>query len=647
MKFQILNIVVYGHAGQVRLVEIKPNAVNIITGQSKTGKSALIHIVDYCLGRRECNVPAGIIRKFVSWYGLRLQTNSGEVFIARKNPPTGNISSEDIFIERGTQLDIPDFDKLVKNANLETLNTMLNQIIGITEYSYEVPFGQTRRSGMADIGKALIFCFQEQSEIDNQKFLFHRQGEQFIPQSIKDYFPYFLGTISDEYVLLKEKLRNLKRRLKQVEAKMLENDRLRGKNFERAYALISEAKNVDLIPKSIKVDESWEMIAGIIKDAILADIDSNIDDQNVEVLSELFDKQHELREKYRQVALELKSLDGLKHSSHGFGSEMLEQKSRLEAIGIFESHGDTTKCPLCSSQLIAEIPTVSAINLSLNNISEQLSAVTNDTPHLNKMIIDANNRMITIKKEMGEVKASISSIQKTNKYLEKLRDFNAKRALVKGRLSLYLENISTIPDDQSVDDENTDELKSKISEIESLLDSNTLSERIESVLSIISAQITRLARKLGLEHSEFPIRLNLKKLTVVADTEDGPLPMSRMGSGDTWVGFHVITHLALHDWFIKKDRPVPQFLFFDQPSQAYFPPDTSAESIRMELDTSNTDRQAVINLFKLIAEQTNGFQVIITEHADIHEKWYQDMIREKWWAYQNKLVPLEWDDELS
>ncbi|MFA6243648.1 MAG: hypothetical protein WC655_22085, partial [Candidatus Hydrogenedentales bacterium] len=118
MKFQILDILVYGENGQIRSIELKPDAVNIVTGQSKTGKSALIHIVDYCLGRRECNVPAGVIRKYVEWYALRLQTSSGEVFIARRNPEPGKDYSEDIYIERGTSLSFPEAHNLMKNANL-------------------------------------------------------------------------------------------------------------------------------------------------------------------------------------------------------------------------------------------------------------------------------------------------------------------------------------------------------------------------------------------------------------------------------------------------------------------------------------------------------------------------------------------------
>lgn len=118
--------------------------------------------------------------------------------------------------------------------------------------------------------------------------------------------------------------------------------------------------------------------------------------------------------------------------------------------------------------------------------------------------------------------------------------------------------------------------------------------------------------------------------------------MPKMGSGETWVGLHLVTHLALHNWFVKKQRPVPQFLFLDQPSQAYFPPDTSAETIRRETETTNPDRQSVIRMFQLIAAETKNFQVIITDHADISEEWYQVLVCEKWWDGAQKLVPIEW-----
>ncbi|HEX8367292.1 MAG TPA: hypothetical protein VF604_01875 [Pyrinomonadaceae bacterium] len=81
---QILEIVLYSHNGQRRVLPFKLGQTNIITGKSATGKSALIEIVDYCLGRGECNVPEGVIRDTVAWFGLKLQFPTGQIFIARQ-----------------------------------------------------------------------------------------------------------------------------------------------------------------------------------------------------------------------------------------------------------------------------------------------------------------------------------------------------------------------------------------------------------------------------------------------------------------------------------------------------------------------------------------------------------------------------------
>ena len=70
-------------------------------------------------------------------------------------------------------------------------------------------------------------------------------------------------------------------------------------------------------------------------------------------------------------------------------------------------------------------------------------------------------------------------------------------------------------------------------------------------------------------------KISINKL--MADTPEGPIPMSRMGSGENWVGYHLIGHLALHKWFALQKRPVPRFLFLDQPSQVYFPPEPAID----------------------------------------------------------------------
>jgi len=119
--------------------------------------------------------------------------------------------------------------------------------------------------------------------------------------------------------------------------------------------------------------------------------------------------------------------------------------------------------------------------------------------------------------------------------------------------------------------------------------------------------------------------------------------MERMGSGENWVGYHLIAHFALHKWFVGHSRPVPRFLFIDQPSQVYFPEDRDWE--QSTEDTHGEDREAVSRMYKLslklVKQLSPSFQIIITDHANINETWFQDCIVERW-REGMKLVPLEW-----
>ncbi|MBK8293111.1 MAG: AAA family ATPase [Flammeovirgaceae bacterium] len=201
MSFQILNIVLYSQKGEKRVINLKPGELNIITGDSKTGKTALIEIIDYCLGSSECNIPEGIIRRSVSWAGLRLQVRDGEVFVARKLPPRGESKSSPIvYYDVKKKIDIPDYSILRQTTNTDTLELLLSRHAGIGENIHEPAQGQTRFALSANIRHALFFTFQQQSEVISNKYLFHKQSDPFIPQAIKDILPYFLGSVDEEYV---------------------------------------------------------------------------------------------------------------------------------------------------------------------------------------------------------------------------------------------------------------------------------------------------------------------------------------------------------------------------------------------------------------------------------------------------------------
>jgi hypothetical protein len=168
-------------------------------------------------------------------------------------------------------------------------------------------------------------------------------------------------------------------------------------------------------------------------------------------------------------------------------------------------------------------------------------------------------------------------------------------------------------------------------------------DRVEACLRIIGRQMSDWSRQLELEYADAPLGLDLQDLTVVAFRDSGPVPMHEMGSGENWLGCHLLTYLALHKWFVERNRPVPHFVMLDQPTQVYFPADPPEDM--SVTDLADEDRNAVERMFRLIFDLVETLaphlQVIITDHADLAADWFQAAVIERW-RKGKKLVPIEW-----
>lgn len=89
MYFQLRKLILWPrHNGEPRVVEFHPGVVNVISGASKTGKSAVIPIIDYCLASDKCAIPVGVIRENCSWFGVLIDTVEGQKLLARREPGT-------------------------------------------------------------------------------------------------------------------------------------------------------------------------------------------------------------------------------------------------------------------------------------------------------------------------------------------------------------------------------------------------------------------------------------------------------------------------------------------------------------------------------------------------------------------------------
>ena len=84
MKSHIKAIVLFNKNGEKRIVSLEPG-VNIITGESKTGKSALVEVIDYCLCSTRCTVPKGKITDFTHLYVMAMFIKDHTVVVARQS----------------------------------------------------------------------------------------------------------------------------------------------------------------------------------------------------------------------------------------------------------------------------------------------------------------------------------------------------------------------------------------------------------------------------------------------------------------------------------------------------------------------------------------------------------------------------------
>ncbi|UBF30152.1 DUF3732 domain-containing protein (plasmid) [Kovacikia minuta CCNUW1] len=357
-------------------------------------------------------------------------------------------------------------------------------------------------------------------------------------------------------------------------------------------------------------------------------------------LLRLNDERVSLREQLHRHQDDLESMRSLLSDESGYVRETREQVSRLSSLRLFTNSGEP-HCPLCAQPTI-NLPSPMILELEMVQASEQLESVARQTPGLESRIIEQQQRINETKRRLQENRTALDAVRRADERLIQLQENASRRSFVLGRVSLFLETLPQVADNSALRAE-ISELQSAIEQLEAELSDENIQEHLDSILSFISRDLTLWADRLELEHQGNPFRLDVRYLQIVADTSNGPIRMNNMGSGANWVGCHLIAHLALHLWFTRKSRPVPRFLFLDQPSQVYYPPEQNIESSLVNLE--DEDRAAVIRMFELVRDVVNelapDFQVIITEHADLSENWYQDAVQERW-RNGNALIPAAW-----
>ena len=152
-----------------------------------------------------------------------------------------------------------------------------------------------------------------------------------------------------------------------------------------------------------------------------------------------------------------------------------------------------------------------------------------------------------------------------------------------------------------------------------------IAKRLQAAVESVSRCIQNNAIDLRLEHASENPQLDVKELTVKFGNPNGRTDyLWEVGSGQNWVGYHLATLLAMHDYLLGLEHnPVPSFLVIDQPSQVYFPEtawtssdEQPAKSLGENVSEDIKGVQRIFNqLKKFLDEHAGQFQIIVTEHA--------------------------------
>ncbi len=649
MTIQVRSVVLYNRAGAIREVKFKPGGVNVITGRSLTGKSAIIEIIDYCLGRSTFTVPEGVIRESVAWYAVVFRLGDGsEAIVAKPAPAPLAISQSQCHFEVASTITLPALPDLKASSNDDAVSAALSKRIGITPNLHVPPPTSSRGELEADIRHTTYYLFQDQGLIASKDLLFHRQGEEYISQTIKDTLPYFLGAVNPERVKLEHELRLANRRLKLAQRDLRESESISVERLRRGQGLVAEAQQVGILSGDVSLNSAEEIRAALTQ--VLRWVPSTAPPLADDKVTRLRSEVDAHRERFRALQGQIEAAETFERESSRYTNEAGEQRSRLQSIQVFRSLDGPHRCPVCSSELTAEFPSVVALSDSLRRLDSDLTFVERERPRLREYIDGLKSDREAVRQQIAETEFAFQAAVSEQEAADQLRDANVRAARVVGRVSLYLETVQAF-------DENSDlraaleKAESEVRRIELLLSEDAEEEVLTSALNRISVSMTQSAKDLQLEFQNWPYRLDVNHLTVMADRPGRAIPMQRMGGGKNWLGCHLITLLSLHRLFVQEERPVPGFLILDQPSQVYFPSlrdykalsGTTEDTVRADADLDAVQRMFDL-LFALCHSLAPKFQIIVLEHANLPDQRFQDALAEQPWSGVGDLalVPATW-----
>ncbi len=633
MSMQIKAIILYHASGKKHVIPFQLGTVNIITGKTDTGKSAIIPIIEYCLGQSQFNVPGKIIRNTVAWYAVLYQIRDSQVFIAKRKPVSSTYQNQ-VYYKEGVDLEIPELDDLKPESKDYEVKERLLQLLSPSKDSNTGDDRKLSDHVKTTIDNALFYLFQNQHTIANSEVLFHRQ--QGAAGKIKETLPYFLGVVEEAYSKLQQQLDDAQDELRNAKRRIKEKQRVIQKTLNDGQNLITEARRVGLIETDVMPDRQEEIIA-LLKTAVQQKPEPEAlpfpsvtgDDRFLQLDREI----EELEQKRREIGVQISRIKEYTKDAEQYTDAVHEHLARLESIHLFDrqldlldnEHELSKRCPLCSSELTNPTVKIDAINKTLLDLQRNLTLTERKKPRLNLAIQELKQHQKRIGQQIRQKQAIVEKIWEERQHKKALEqriiDANNETNRVINRIEYYLETLDE-PEDTALLQRQVEETARQIEEYKRQLSGYSFKRNLDFILYELNSIMTVWAKRLELQGSNTnPYQFDIHELTV--NTRDGQdiLPINQIGGHENHLGCHLILLLALHKYFVEKQRPVPHFLILDQPAQGFFPERKDYEQIVQQ--GKDSDLAAVRRMFNFLFDVCEtlapNFQLIILEHANLED----------------------------
>ena len=617
MKSYIKAIIIFNKNDEKRLVPLK-QGVNIITGESKTGKSALVEIIDYCLCSTRCTIPKGKITDFSYLYVLVMGIGDNTYIIARYNWDNGGkmyFSKE----EKDFNYKVLSLSYFSEKPTLPCKDAQYEIECALGLFVTNMATDADQQGKKASLRNMVSYLFQHQNLMASKFALFYRFSDYYKRKDIIDQFPVFAGMISQEYYSDLIQLNTLKAQLKQKYKRQKAN--------EKSTAYIKENLSPLLTDYFALLEKDFDDKISAQKMLKMASNLPEFDDTQLfgeskiaERYSVLNEELEELRNEEREILLKIKNIDNASKTGNEFTEMLMDLKQQTT---VAEIEATEYICPLCGHdcQEIAE---------NDSQLIEATEWLDNELKITEKYTADFSEDVRKLKDEHSKIDEKIKEVWKQIKMVE--QKFISSKALVskrekvnyaKARIALYAE-MSDSGIFETVD-EDIAELKEKIQQLEEKIQGFDVDTKKAKAQAFLSKNMNRLSLSLDFEDEYRPINLNFGLLDETFDiyqyqNNREKIHLYEMGSGANWVSCHIALFLSFLRYFAKQDNsPMPLFMFFDQPSQVYFPQGDSKDD-----EITQADLMAVNKMYKTIFDEINSIgeetgilpQIIIVDHVD-------------------------------